>query len=584
MKKLIFCAGLIFLIGSFCSYGQEILTIKEVYSGKTEEIEAENEVIDINSSLELSLFKERLKKSINSTFPDLGKQLELENEISRLEQALKNQNLILQTLNQKMPSIQQQNKFFFAMLEFLQSTESLGLEEKVNNLYRQYFVQGIDNYIPYPAIYIFGELTSDLESLQQELVSSEVSPIQISLVAFKKDKQGGGRIHVQNFDTYKDGEYKVIERWVTTLTPKNKEQLKKVSEFSAENQTLTKEIFSEIKSSLEEDFQGMECLRELKIKLGKIVSDEEFQKKLSQDLQKTATELNTGLGKLIITGDLLSTNIAQWEITSPFVLSELFSEYYNSSQNFYQRVDASEDDIEKIIATIPELQGLEQDVVSCTNTWVQNVEDIRTTIEFQKQQQRNYVANKNIGEEVLKFGLDNLPEMGIVDLKKTGERQNGDEIEINVILRRPASNPALSDQDVVLEQKNLTMQMIGVHSEVVVGLIMADPWKDIERSGGNDRRFFYAPAASLLLKFGFRDFKFYNEFLQPGIGINFASPDFDTDGDPEFGTGIILTAFKDVLSVGINYNVTHDAPYWFFGVNLPFNLPGIPVTGVGNID
>ena len=124
------------------------------------------------------------------------------------------------------------------------------------------------------------------------------------------------------------------------------------------------------------------------------------------------------------------------------------------------------------------------------------------------------------------------------------------------------------------------MQLLGARSETVVGMILANPKSEFQND--TDREFFFAPSAALLLKFGSRNSYFYNEFLDFGIGVNFAAPDFDTDGTPEFGLGLMLTAFKDVLSVGYNYNVTLNDPYWFFGVNLPFNLPGLPVNPVKN--
>ena len=111
-------------------------------------------------------------------------------------------------------------------------------------------------------------------------------------------------------------------------------------------------------------------------------------------------------------------------------------------------------------------------------------------------------------------------------------------------------------------------------------MIMADPYNAdslAEVEALQERRFLYAPSAGLLFKLGLRSSRFYNEFLSPGLGVSISTPDFDTNGEPEFGTGLVLTAFKNLLSIGINYNVTLDVPYWSFGVNLPISLPGVPI-------
>ena len=197
-----------------------------------------------------------------------------------------------------------------------------------------------------------------------------------------------------------------------------------------------------------------------------------------------------------------------------------------------------------------------------------------------------YQDNLALGKEVKRFTLDNLPDEGYLRLTRSGKREDGDILELNLLLGIPkeGKDPTSTNPDDYeirkLEPWNLQMQTLGLFSRTYVGLIMADPYNADSLSGVEavqERRFLYAPSAGLLLKVGSRNSRFYNDLLSPGLGVSISTPDFDTNGDPEFGTGLVLTAFNNILSIGINYNITLDVPYWSFGVNLPFSLPGIPI-------
>ena len=94
-----------------------------------------------------------------------------------------------------------------------------------------------------------------------------------------------------------------------------------------------------------------------------------------------------------------------------------------------------------------------------------------------------------------------------------------------------------------------------------------------------ENKFQFTPSGSLLFKFGSRKSRTWN-YLEPGIGFNISTPDFDLDGTPEIGLGGVLTVLKDVLSIGVSYNTKTDNPYWFFGLSLPFSIPGVPINSV----
>ena len=72
----------------------------------------------------------------------------------------------------------------------------------------------------------------------------------------------------------------------------------------------------------------------------------------------------------------------------------------------------------------------------------------------------------------------------------------------------------------------------------------------------------------------------YHTLVDIGIGLNVCAPDFDRDGIPELGVGLVLSLFRDYVQGGIGYNVFLDKRYGFFGLRLP--LPSFSLVGSGN--
>jgi hypothetical protein len=90
-------------------------------------------------------------------------------------------------------------------------------------------------------------------------------------------------------------------------------------------------------------------------------------------------------------------------------------------------------------------------------------------------------------------------------------------------------------------------------------------------------KFLFAPAYSVLFRWGSRKSKFYNDFVNVGVGLNFSAPDFNFDGVPEFAVAGAVSAFKDYLEIGYGYNFGHDGWFWFLGFRIPFASASLPV-------
>lgn len=578
----------VFLIIFFLSMhvlNAQITNVIENDRGDKREISIdEKQIIEINSKLEVSIDKTKLLKTIKEQYPQFTKQVDLDAKIALFKKALDNQTIILEVLEKKIPSLEDKEQYYDLIIEFLELViEDEDLENRYIELEAEFaesFPNAIDDQLKQDT-YIFSNLNNDLSQFKTELDALSVQKYTVSLLAFKKDKQGGDRVHVQNFDNYTERDYVTVERWVVNLSEDQKKKLAELADKAKENNEKALTVFEALKEKFRDYIPNISCLKNQKDELLSFLNLPEIKSEISDAITADANALGDQIDSIISLFKGFDINIKAWSITKPFEIQKEFEELLDGISDI--NLDFSK--LNNLIAAINKIKDqaseLSQNMTACINEVVDELNNLKGTIVLIIDQQKNYLLNKEIGKEVLSFSVDNLPDKGFINLKGTGQRKNGDELMLEVVLRVPSSQEGLPEQTISLEQRDFVMQLIGARSVTAVGMILANP-NDSSLGGDTDRKFFFAPSASLLLKFGSKNSYFYNDFLDFGVGLNFAAPDFDTDGTPEFGLGLIATAFKDVLSVGYNYNVNLDSTYWFFGINLPFNLPGLPVNPIKN--
>ena len=371
------------------------------------------------------------------------------------------------------------------------------------------------------------------------------------------------------------------------MSPKQAEKLKGISSTIDNNQVTLKKIFEGLKAKFNEFFPDLSCAKNIKSQVEDLLSPSNaLVSVLKTDVRKSASDFIKQLNGLTALSEALKTDVEDWTIGTAFTISDSILKIIND-------LKSTDVNIKAWITNLPSVGELndwgvkfETDFGKCLGNITADFQEAVKAGGMLFKQHKNYIAHKDIGKEVLRFSISDVPETGFLDLRETGQRSAGDEIQIEVVMFNPKNDESGDTKDasfskpLILEKTNLKMEKVGIHSEVAVGVIFADPFSDDINIIDPGRKHFFTPSVSFLLKFGSRKSNFYNNFVDMGVGINFASPDFDTDGTPEFGTGLIVTALKDILSSGINYNVSNNTFYWFFGVNLPFTVPGFPVNSI----
>lgn len=571
----------------------QILTITE--SGREQkDTDKKNrtQIVDINGNLEVDISKTKLTDQIRIDYPQFSDRIELQSKIDALEKALINQEALLNILDQNTLQQKDRDAFYDGILSFLRAVQkNNSLREEANAIlkeWRKKYGANSDNPGEVGSdYYLLTNFNKNLLTSKDELSAFKGQAFNISLVAYINTKlSDDNRVHIRNFDTYSDREFYSVPRWVTSLSDKQEAKLADLQKQADQYNTKAFSFFKDFKARLLKIFPDIECIGKLKTDIQEFLNDDTIKDDLTQAVKDDIANVIAKYDSVIAILNNIKQDISSWTIDTPFeVIEEVnnLKDILVDMKDIFSTFKNTANAISNIIAT--KVGVLVKDFEDCYKDILDAARPLAKAADILKGQQSKFDDTKDIGTEVLKFSIDNLPATGYIKLEGAGPRENGDQIEIDLIIRMPdtangnnaTSTNSTSQKNHIIESKTVIMQLIGLRSETVVGIILADSFNENNFEPTGERRFLYAPAASLLLKIGSRNSRFYNEFIDFGLGVAVSTPDFDTDGTPEFGAGLMFTAFKDILSVGINYNVTLDTPYWSFGINLPFTLPGVPI-------
>lgn len=536
-------------------------------------------IVDINSQLVIRPDPEAIRAAGRARFPQFFQDDLLEGKAARIEQALANQDRIVE-LTQKMVEGLDVKKDLLKELEtYLQNLAADSVLSEDFNTYTTEFFQRFRSVPreqrPNRFLYSIERFNEQLEEISGNLKTlRQNSQLQFSVAAWRRDPSGGARIHVENFDRFENGAFSPVPRWVTTLSENDRAQLENFQQLAQGLNTDARQVLQAYKDKVLETFPSIQCVQEIRSELDSAI------RLAGADLRTVLEQFKSGATEQVIPiFTALRGDLRNWTPTeTPGWKGRLL------------------DVLGKLDATSASLQAAVGDSILRANRHLTNVNQCLQVTLTDMQRIQNLVQqfpyaylhklqlnSEDLAEEILAFHLNDIPPEGIIDLEYSGQRRVGDEILIKAVFRVPNDSSENKNTGHPIEVRRIKMVLVGAHSTTKVGLIMANPYTMEAAAGQPDPpKFRFAPSAALLLKFGSRRWHFYNNFLDPGIGLNSAAPDFDLDGTPEFSAGIMGTIFRDILSIGWNWNFGLDRPNYFIGIHLPFNLPGVPVNTIQN--
>ena len=148
-----------------------------------------------------------------------------------------------------------------------------------------------------------------------------------------------------------------------------------------------------------------------------------------------------------------------------------------------------------------------------------------------------------------------------LDLLTAGERHPGDYVVLTVRVQQV--EPRGTRRTLAEQRQSFRLRVLGFYLEPRGALLFADPRK----AELSNQSFEPVVALSYVGHVGFRNFGFWNDVINPGLGVTFTLLDFDDDTDLEFGVGGTVTILRDLLLVGFGRNIPVKANFFYVGVN-----------------
>lgn len=522
---------------------------------------SQSSVIDINSRLELTLDKGRLL----SKMPKNEASSELEEKLRNLNIILEEQDRILQVLRTITTGITAKNSLeklgMYSELTapiLAKIKNNPTLKPQAERILKAHYSQK-----PVPEgkteleILLVGFLAIQSKTTSELKVAGMSTQIRLKAYLHhqRKNKQ---KVHITNFDTFAEGEFTIVDGFANAVSEQATKELDKSKILIASIEKAFEAVNDSIQEVVSSKLTGARCLDEIADQLRRpgLVKDQNITNKVIEGIEETQESIS---------------RFKAMKISTPADASRLDQQLKQLDQNFSGLS-------EKLIQTplnfksqieIPANLPTCIKAIAADKNLISKLSNLSETALLP--QSEMLAAIEEVEEDVYSFAFNTLPDLGYIDCKTILNRENNDELVIQLIIVHQPAKPTEAPREEVIDQVNLTIKQVKLYGIGKTGVILANPFT--KPYYGLTTQFQLAPSTSLLFKGDSRYSEFWN-FLQPGIGINLSTPDLNKDDRPDLAFGLIGTLFKDVLSLGCSYDISTDGFFWFFGVNIPFvSLP-----------
>lgn len=436
--------------------------------------------------------------------------------------------------------------------------------------------------IPYREEFIINQFSLKIADLASQIKQDiPTDKVKFTLSGTLRAKKGGAPRAIKLSDDFDDiaPDVYVVPRWQTSLSEDDIKDLNEIATLSNQLNQLMLAKGKDVKTWLKSQLQAFDCLKNVKSALESLPQDAENLTEAGINQMIAVAEAPLDKAAALISQYTKNESMANG-ITNVDMLTGLNANLNSTASAIDSLLKSMDEDVLKVLDQFKTSPTVQKYIGTYTDCKQKLLSDKNKLIEISKRfsnliKSGDKASDAAIGidEKVKRLNFDAIPAESKIDLTYSGNRQNGDEITITASLEKEVDGDV---QTKTLGETQFSLQQIGLYSVVKPLLLLADPLGAGEHVD-LERRFQFAPSYSILLKWGSRKSKFFNEVFSPSFGINFAAPDFDTDGVPEFAAAGEFSFLRDYLSVGLGYNFMADSDYYFVGFRLPIGAVPLPV-------
>jgi hypothetical protein len=449
-----------------------------------------------------------------------------------------------------------------------------GLAAKVDS------VMGLDGVDAYKVIFtIIREEVSRIARLF-ESGASEQRPY-FRLGGWIREEAGVLRpIHVPEFDKYTDGDFHEVPRFIVPTPAELRKQYEAAREAANDYNQNGKDALIGLKnriSGVRDSVRTMlVCLRNAAVEALRIDSATGIVNREVQPLLKSVDTILQKVNEVekLIHGIASSRNPLQTALVSLSDVVQLLKETRKMATDLQGVFDSTVDRVKRLGASVvkaktEDLLTSGSGCLASMRPFLKDIDTVLTTIDDWSRLgvPQQVEVNLQFGEQVDRFLIEDTPDSTQIDLRNTGLRSSGDQIFLKAALEDGPGSERQLGRSTEIERRVFTMFQIDWHAQLSLGAMFLSPFK--RNAVAFSKQFQAAPATSLLLKHGSRGSYMYNRFWSVGVGLNLAAPDFDLDGTPEVGLGVVVSTMKDYLQLGVGDNLGVEKWYWFFCLRFP---------------
>ncbi|MEI6408362.1 MAG: hypothetical protein WCR52_03170 [Bacteroidota bacterium] len=420
----------------------------------------------------------------------------------------------------------------------------------------------------------FGQTASDLV---QKLEDAD----HIKFILAGKMRNANGKpqpVHIgDDFDDIPEQTY-VAPRWVFSLSEDQKQELRDISNISDKLNKMRNSAHKQSHDAILKSFSSSACIDDIKTTIDSLPSLAlGFTDTMSNYVMATIKPIQDQL--ITIQNLYLGLPNTAAGVTGSEQLigfNDKIVTLKTTTQAFFKDLPKTLDNLPNVAKATPQVQQILALKDSCYARFMRDFNQVNSIYEALKSAFGGGDAearfNNAISDQVKRLSFNDIPQETTIDLTQTGNRKNGDQLILQAFLQMNNAGADLKPQQIFRQE--ITLQQIAMYSEVKVNMILANPEPDLKEQ---KHKFAFAPSYSVLFHWGSRKSKFYNEYINIGVGLNFSSPDFDYDGVPEFAASVAVSVFKDFLSVGYGYDFGVDSKFFFIGCRIPFASAALPI-------
>ncbi|QQS30405.1 MAG: hypothetical protein IPM47_05515 [Sphingobacteriales bacterium] len=553
--------------------------------GKTHPIGKKNATIDVNSIVNVSVNKDSLRLRVGRFLEDKdGGVKKLLDEVSLIGNILADYSQQLDALDKvleeyanqprekKDPSILRKAEAgiadrVLAAIALIKTKPQLyeQLDEALGKLDRN--ASSTDEYLE---VFTITQIALDnAQQLLEEVINQQ--GVKIQMGAWIVTDNGTSPVRLEGFGDVAQGERFEVSRNQLSLNEKQIAELRsyqqvfagnaqKLSEMTKKSQRPLSMLLEKITAKVDSFEVQVKTLIDNAKNAGKSVSEQAQGEVLKyvEDYQTFLESLNQKY--------LLGTEYT--DAVELLIGIEADTRRLKEKTEAFIRIDKFLLELKTNLAGNPELEKSLQDIMQVVAIIGETRQQITTFVNNFKLLLKGRQVNSEALEftdEIYKLTFNELPLTTQFNLLFTGARKPGDLIVLKI-----AALPAESKRSIELETHNLRLANALPHIDIAVAYAFALPTK-----GNPDKSWLGGPSYSMLFKFGSRNM-LYRNFIDAGLGINFAAFDFNKDGNPEISAGATGSLFKDYVQGGVGFNFSSNSPYYHVGLRIP-----IPSTSIG---